>query len=233
VQGIAIDGPAGAGKSTIARHVAHALGFQYIDTGAIYRALTLKAYRSGVSLDDEEALSTLVNETDLVFKKNDDGFVELYMDGEPVGEDIRTPAIGERVSLLARHPRVREAIVKRLKVLAEQMDVVMDGRDIGTVVMPKAMLKIYLTASLEERHRRRLLELKQKGLNVNPEQIKDELIKRDDLDTSRTSGPLKIAQDAVVLDTTGLNIETVTETIVQMARERMSRLKVSSSHPPS
>lgn len=233
MRGIAIDGPAGAGKSTIARRVARALGFQYIDTGAIYRALTLKAYRANIPLDDEHALNALVAGTDLTFQAREDGSLELYMDGTSVGEAIRAPEIGERVSLLARHPRVREAVVKQLKTLAEQMDVVMDGRDIGTVVMPDAMLKIYLTASLEERHRRRLLELEQKGLDVDAERVKDELQKRDDLDYSRASGPLKIADGAVVLDTTGLDIETVTETIVQMARERMNRLKVSSSHPPS
>lgn len=213
---IAIDGPAASGKGTLARAVAMALGYRYIDTGAMYRALGLAARRAGISATDAAGLTVLASRLPLDFGW-DGQTVRVLLGDEDVTAAIRQPEIGGMASAVAVHAGVRSELVRRQQALAERGRVVVDGRDIGTVVLPDAELKIYLDASLAERARRRHEELKAKGQGGSLEEVEDELRARDAQDSGRTSSPLQVAPGAVVLDTTGLGIEEVVERVLRLA----------------
>jgi cytidylate kinase len=218
---IAIDGPAGSGKSTVARRVAKILGILYLDTGAMYRAVTLKAIQDNIPFDDQERLTVLANQVDLKFTQMPDGTYHLFMNGENINEEIRSFAVTNNVSVVSSVPGVREALVQRQREIGAKSGVVMDGRDIGTVVLPNADLKIFLTASLEKRAQRRWLELKAKGIKVSKEKIKEDLKERDDFDSNREISPLRPASDSIIIDTTGISIEQVTEKIVNLSKQKL------------
>jgi CMP/dCMP kinase len=207
---IAIDGPAGAGKSTVARGVADALGFTYLDSGAMYRAVALAAIRSGADLDDGEGLGALARALDLEL---DGGAVRLA--GEDVSGEIRTPQVTAAASRVSVHPQVREAMVAQQRGMIAARDYVAEGRDIGTVVSPEAPLKVFLTASPEERARRRAAESGERARDVLAA-MQD----RDRRDSEREHGALRAAEDAVELDTTGVAIDEVVARVVAIARER-------------
>jgi len=211
---IAIDGPAGAGKSTAAKKLAKLLGFTYIDTGAMYRAITLKVLRENISLKDEERIVEVARKSDISL----DG-ERVFLDGEDVSEEIRKPIISQKVSVVSQIPEVREILVKKQRKIAEGKNVVMDGRDIGTVVLPDAQFKFFLTASLEERARRRYEELKNKGTEVKYEEVLEEIKKRDSLDSGRKTSPLTIPEGAILIDTTDLTEEEVVERVYEAIRK--------------
>ncbi len=217
---IAIDGPAGAGKSTIAKRLADHLGFAYIDTGAMYRAVTWKAMRLNVDLNDEAAFDFL-SDTRFDYKAGN-----LTMDGAPLGDEIRSREVSNNVSLVSSHQRVRDVLVNRQKLLADDLDVVMDGRDIGYNVLPTADFKFFLTADVMTRAQRRFKENAKRGIHIPLEDLKQEIIKRDDFDTNRVNSPLKPASDAVVVDTSRMGIEEVIETIEVKVREEDSNARV-------
>jgi cytidylate kinase len=217
---IAIDGPAGAGKSTVAKKLADLLGFVYIDTGAMYRAITYKALRQGISLDNAEALTITAEDTAIQFVRTKEGRQLIFCDGREVTEEIRSPDVSENVSKIAQFSSVREVLVRKQQELASNQDVVMDGRDIGTVVLPQAECKIYLTASLEERTARRYRELLLKGYTEEYAKIRENLAQRDEMDKNRKAGPLKIAEDAVIIDTTDLTQEEVLQKILGLLGQR-------------
>jgi cytidylate kinase len=216
---IAIDGPAGAGKSTVAKQVAERLSFIYIDTGAMYRALTYKALSLGADLNDGKALESVLASTDIELVITDEGQA-VYLDGKNVSEEIRTSKVTNNVSFVASQQEVRTEMVKRQQLLAESGGVVMDGRDIGTHVLPNAELKIFLVASVEERARRRFEENIAKGFKSDFEQLKYEIALRDKRDSEREAAPLKKAEDAIELDTTSMSIEEVVSSILHYAKER-------------
>jgi len=207
---IAIDGPAGAGKSTISRLLARDLGYRYLDTGAMYRAITYLALEQGFSLKDESALSRLAEETEIEFLPTDNsGISRIIVNGQDLTDKIREPVIDQNVSLLARIKGVREAMVKLQRKIARAGDIIIDGRDIGSRVVPDADHKFYITASLEERARRRLIE---QGIS-SLEAVKNEIARRDRLDTEREYSPLCKADDAILIDSTDLTIEEVLKEI--------------------
>lgn len=215
---VAIDGPAGAGKSTVARAVAGALGIGYLDTGAMYRALTLRALRTGVALDDGPALAALAAGEPVTLADGPGG-VRVMMAGDDVTMAIREADVTAAVSQVAAHPEVREQMVARQRQLMERGDWVCDGRDIGSVVFPAAEVKVFLTASVDERARRRHAELVGRGERVDLRAIRDDVERRDLADSSRAASPLVVADGAVVVDTTGLGIDQVVQRIAGMARE--------------
>jgi len=210
---IAIDGPAGSGKSTVSKLVAKAMGLLYIDTGAMYRALTLKAMRSGADMDDGALLTKLAEDSDIDLRENS-GKQEVYLDGEEISRYIRTPELTNNVRYIARVPGVRSRMVKLQRAIGERSGSVLEGRDIGSVVFPDADYKFYLDAEAGERARRRFEELKDSGIDIKLENIKKDVIERDESDMKRSVGALKIAAGAVVVDTTDLSIEQVTEKIL-------------------
>lgn len=216
---IAIDGPAASGKSTTARGVARQLGYVYIDTGAMYRAVTLKALQKGVSFYEEEKVAKLAEVTRLEFGANDER-TTIFMDGEDVSEAIRTPEIDKQISPVAANPDVRQILVKKQQEMGWRGGVVLDGRDIGTVVFPQAELKVYLIASSDERAVRRQKELEQKGIEIDLEEVIEDIHYRDKQDMERSHGPLKKAPDSVEIDTTGLTIEEQIRIILDLAHER-------------
>lgn len=218
---IAIDGPAGSGKSTVAKLVAQRLGYLYVDTGAMYRSVTLKALRLGVNLSDEETLAHLAQTSDIALLPKADGNVSVFLDGEDVSDAIRTPEISHFVSPVSVFQKVREALATKQKELAKQGGVVMEGRDIQTVIAFDAEVKIFLTATPEERARRRWLELKQQSFEVCYEDILREIRERDERDTTRTTAPLRKAHDAIEIDTTNLTPEEVADKIVAIARKQL------------
>lgn len=212
---VTIDGPAAAGKSTVARLVAERLGFLYLDTGAMYRAFTLKAVRSHADLDNEEALAELARETKIEFRKDSRENLRVFLDGEDVTGKIRGREVTSAISRIAPLAKVREQMVIRQRAFAGAGGIVVEGRDISTVVFPEAEKKFYLDAEIKERTRRRFLELKQKNESVELRQVENELAKRDEKDKSRAVGPLRKAPDAVYIDTTGLSIDEVVEEIIR------------------
>lgn len=215
---IAIDGPAGAGKSTVAKLLAKELGFIYIDTGAMYRALTLKALDQNIDFDDTKALADLAKSTKIHFE-NIDNIQLIYCEEADVTEKIRTPEVSSHVSKLAYHPIVREIMVEEQKRLADTASVVMDGRDIGECVLPDAKFKFFITASLEVRAKRRILELSKLGHNTSLAEVKEDMAKRDATDANREVGALKILKDSIVIDTSDKNIEEVLSIITAIIRE--------------
>ncbi|HEX2952439.1 MAG TPA: (d)CMP kinase [Bacillota bacterium] len=218
---IAIDGPAGSGKSTVAKKVAEALNYVYVDTGAMYRAVTLAALRKGISMDNREALTKVAEHIHLEFRPVDGGQgYYLYSDGEDVHEEIRSLQVTDNVSFVAAVPEVRHSMVQFQKALTSEGAVVMEGRDIGTVVMPDAELKVFLTASVDERTHRRWLELQAKGVKVEESELKESIIRRDAIDSGREIDPLRPADDSIQLDTTGLTIDQVVAAIVDLAHGR-------------
>ena len=223
---IAIDGPAGSGKSTVAKLVAERLCYLYVDTGAMYRALTWKALKEKVDLEDEDALTSLSRQTEIALKE-ERGELKVFVDGEEVTEAIRKESVTENSFYLARVPSVRAEMVKQQRKMARENSLVMEGRDIGTVVFPKAELKVYLDASLKERTRRRFLELKEKGINTDLETIKKQLQARDKKDKGRKVAPLKIARDAFVIDSTRMKIEEEVDLILRKWRENYGTTKSS------
>ncbi|WP_342718776.1 (d)CMP kinase [Bacillus paramycoides] len=212
---IAIDGPAAAGKSTVAKVVAKKLSYVYIDTGAMYRAITYAALEKKVDIENEEQLMEVVKNVKIEFQQGENTQL-VFLNGQDVSEVIRTPEVTNRVSIVAKHRLVREEMVRRQQELAEKGGVVMDGRDIGTHVLPDAEVKIFMLASVEERAERRHLENMNKGFDSNLEQLKEEIAQRDKLDSEREVSPLKKADDALELDTTSLSIEEVVQKIMSI-----------------
>jgi cytidylate kinase len=212
---IAIDGPASSGKSTTAKLVAKKLGFVYLDTGAMYRAITLKALRNGIDPQDVKELSKTARNSKLdLIEEN--GVNKVLLDGEDVTELIREPKVNRIVSEVSVHKEVRTALVARQKELGKKYNLVTEGRDTTTVVFPGASLKVYLNCNLQERAKRRMLELKNKGINTSiKEQIK-ELSKRDKIDSERENSPLKKDKEAVIVDTTNLSIEEQVDKVIQL-----------------
>jgi CMP/dCMP kinase len=217
---IAIDGPAAAGKSTVAKLVAEKLSYIYIDTGAMYRALTLKALTKDVNLENAMELYTLLTQTQIQLVPEKGGQF-VYLDEKDVTHTIRSQEVTNSVSVVSKHQSVREEMVTRQQRLAAGGGVVMDGRDIGTHVLPQAEVKVFLVASVEERAVRRHTENLEKGDASDLQQLKEEIEKRDKLDSEREVAPLKKASDAVLIDTTTLAIEQVVNRIVALANERI------------
>ncbi|MBP5684295.1 MAG: (d)CMP kinase [Bacilli bacterium] len=203
---LAIDGPAGAGKSTIAKEVAKRLGFIYVDTGAMYRAVGLYYINKKIDVTNEEEVNKEIDNINVEFKILDDG-IKLFLNGEDVTDKIRTPEVSDAASKVSVHKLVRERMVAMQQEIAKKNNIVMDGRDIGTVVLPNADLKIYLTASVEERANRRFKEYIDKGEEADLEQIKKDIEERDYRDMHRDISPLREAEDAIHLDSTGMMIE--------------------------
>lgn len=218
VQIITIDGPAGAGKSTVAKELARRLGIFYLDTGAMYRALTLKAIRRGMDLEDAQKLADLARATNICLE-NHTGGSKVLLDGEDVSEAVRSPEVTNKTFYIARAGGVREIMVQWQREIGTRRSVVIEGRDVGTVVFPKASHKFYLDADFQERARRRIDELREKGKNVDEHSLKTELQERDQKDLTRPIGPLKIAADAVVIDSTHLSVVDVVEQILEHLKE--------------
>ena len=210
---IAIDGPAGAGKSTVARATANRLGFKYVDTGAMYRAVTWAVLQRHIAFD----IVQIANHIAIRLESTEEG-TAVYVDGQEVTEAIRSPEVTANVSAIAAIADVREVLVQRQQQMATAGGVVMDGRDIGTKVLPDAELKIFLTASIKERAKRRLAEMQDKGIDVALEKMEQELASRDRRDRERKESPLKKADDAIEIDTTNLMLNDVVEKILQLAR---------------
>ncbi|MDD5120369.1 MAG: (d)CMP kinase [Candidatus Omnitrophica bacterium] len=208
---IAVDGPAGAGKSTVARILARKLGFLYIDTGAMYRALTLKAIESKIPVSQEQRIIELAENVRIDLRNNADGSLTVILDGRDVSLDIRRPQITQFVSDVAKIRDVRQILVKMQRALGERGDCVLDGRDIGTVVFPDAEKKFFIDASAQERAMRRYKELKGLKQNVTQEDVAKDLSNRDQIDSTRQASPLRKAADAIYIDTTNLSIEQVVD----------------------
>lgn len=206
---IAIDGPAGAGKSTIARRLARELGYRYVDTGAIYRTVAYFFDLWGVAPKDIDGIRRYIDELTIGISYDENGVQHMIMNGMDVTEDIRTQEIGQKASIISAHAIVRDLLLDMQRETAEKYDVIMDGRDIGTVVLPKATVKIFLTASAEVRAQRRTKELQEKGQKADYQKILKEIQQRDYQDTHRAIAPLKMARDSVKLDTSDLDIDGV------------------------
>ena len=218
---IAIDGPSGAGKSTLARKAAATLGYLYVDTGAIYRTVALSAVRRGIDPADAAGLVPTLNELDIRLMYGDDGLQHMYLNGEDVSQAIRVHEISQHASTVSAIPEVREFLLDLQRDLARKNNVVMDGRDIGTVVLPEADVKIFLTASPEARAKRRHLELQQRGQDTDFDTVLRDIIKRDEQDTNRPIAPLRQAEDAVLVDTTYLNLEQSLHAILSVIEEKI------------
>lgn len=206
---IAIDGPSGAGKSSVAKKLAAKLNIDYIDTGAMYRAVAYKMLREGIGIEDREALKAMLENIHIDFSRG-----ETILDDEVISEKIRTPEISKLASDASALPEVREKLVSLQRAMGESKSVVMDGRDIGTVVFPKAKYKFFLTATVKERAKRRWLELREKGLDVELDDVEADIIQRDHNDSTRELNPLRKAEDAIEIDTTAMNLEQVTQHIL-------------------
>lgn len=217
---VAIDGPAGAGKSTLSRKAAELLGFIYVDTGALYRAVGLKFSKKGFGTDLNCDIQSVLGDTSVDIR-----FVEgeqrVFLDGEDVSEEIRTPTASMMASAVSAKSEVRAFLLEMQRKLARENNVLMDGRDIGTVVLPNATVKIFLTASAEDRAQRRYNELTEKGMNVTFKEVYDDMVQRDYNDSHREIAPLKQADDAVLADTTGFEPEQSLELILKIVKERI------------
>ena len=217
---IAIDGPAAAGKSTVAKIVAEKLSYIYIDTGAMYRALTYKAITNEVNLEEEETLIEILLSTDIELSPTKNGQL-VFLDQMDVTDEIRSSKVTNSVSIVSKHKKVREEMVRRQQAFAVNGGVVMDGRDIGTHVLPHAEVKVFLLASVEERALRRHSENQEKGFPTDLEKLKEEIARRDKIDSERDVAPLKKADDAIEIDTTSLTIPDVVEKIMALVHERI------------
>lgn len=217
---IAIDGPSGAGKSSLAKALAKDLGYVYVDTGAMYRSIGLYAVRAGVDPHDADAVAALLPKIRLDIRLLD-GAQHIYLNGEDVSGAIRAENIGMAASAAAAHPAVRTFLLDTQRGLAASQNILMDGRDIGTVVFPHAQLKIFLTASVEERARRRYKEMVEKGQQVELAQLQEDIAARDKQDSERAISPLCQAEDALLLDTSDMSIAQVTDKILQLVQERV------------
>ena len=216
---IAIDGPAASGKTTTARLLGLKLGLLPIDTGAMYRAITLKVIREGVKPGDIEGIQSIL-ETSRIEQRVEDGKIRTFLDGEDVTDEIRKPEVSNLVSIISALSIVRRKLVEIQRRLAKMGGVVVEGRDIGTVVLPNADLKVFMTANLEERARRRKKELEERGIQATLDQLIEEIRKRDEIDSHRKDSPLKPAEDAMILDTTNLSIEEQVEAILKEIKRR-------------
>lgn len=221
---VCVDGPSGSGKGTIAQRLAEELGFHLLDSGALYRLAALAAVRGQVDLDDEQALARVATAMQPVFEPLADGSVRIGLDGDNVTAAIRAEEVGMNASRLAAMPAVRAALLQRQRAFRQPPGLVADGRDMGTMVFPDAALKLYLTASAEERARRRHKQLKDKGVGVNLHDLLRDIEARDAQDEQREASPLKPADDAVVIDSSELSIAQVTEQALALARERLRAL---------
>ena len=219
---VAIDGPSGAGKSTMARAAAKELGLIYVDTGAIYRTVGVAASRAGIALEDVSGVVPMLPRLKIEMAYDDMGVQRMYLNGEDVSEAIRQPHISMYASAVSALPPVRAFLMDMQRNMAKTNDVIMDGRDIGTVVLPDAPLKVFLTASSEERARRRHLELQLKGDTSTYEEVLQDMIQRDHNDSSRAAAPLKQADDAILLDTSDLNFEEAKAALIKLIKERFA-----------
>ncbi|MCI6296841.1 MAG: (d)CMP kinase [Clostridiales bacterium] len=220
---VAIDGPAGAGKSTIARRLAVELGFRYVDTGAIYRTVAYFMDLWGVSPKDVDGVNRYIDELTVGIEYDDEGVQHMLMNGMDVTGDIRTPEISQKASLISAHAVVRDMLLDMQRNMAEEYDVVMDGRDIGSVVLPKATVKIFLTASPEVRAKRRYQELLEKGQKASYEQVLMDVQQRDYQDTHRDIAPLKMCRDSVKVDTSEMDLEQSVAAIRKIVEEKISQ----------
>ena len=220
---IAIDGPAGAGKSTIAKRLAKELGYQYVDTGAIYRTVAYFLDLWGVSPKDIDGVTRYIDELTINIEYDEDGLQHMIMNGMDVTADIRTQDISQKASLVSAHAIVRDMLLDMQRDVAKEYDVIMDGRDIGTVVLPKATVKIFLTASAEVRAQRRCEELNAKGMKANYNQVLKDIQQRDYQDTHREVAPLKMCRDSVKLDTSDLDIDGVIAAMKDIIAKKVSQ----------
>ena len=220
---IAIDGPSGAGKSTLARALAQEMGYLYVDTGAIYRTVGLAVQRRGVDPSDPQAVEQVLGQVDITMGHGEDGQQRMYLDGEDVSQAIRQHVISGYASKVAALAPVRAFLLNKQRHLADNHNVIMDGRDIGTVVLPQADVKIFLTASVEDRARRRWEELRERGTPKDFDELLAEIRQRDHNDESRAAAPLRAAEDAVRLDTTGNTFEESRRQILKIIKERLGR----------
>ncbi|HET6419647.1 MAG TPA: (d)CMP kinase [Geobacteraceae bacterium] len=221
---IAIDGPSGAGKSTIAKLLADLLGYLYLDTGAMYRTVALKVKESGISIDDESVLADLCRKVNISFKRSKDGGCRVFSNGKDVSDAIRTPEISMLTSRISANRSVRDVLVRLQRKIGASGGVVLEGRDIGTVVFPDADIKFFLSASASERGKRRFLELSAKGDPITLEQTIAEVVQRDAQDERREHAPLRRADDAVDIDTTSLSIEEVLSKMEAVIRAKAASL---------
>ncbi|RLV61218.1 (d)CMP kinase [Parashewanella curva] len=222
---VTVDGPSGAGKGTICHLLAQKLGFHLLDSGAIYRVLALASIHHDVELDNEEAISLLAAHLDVQFLAgNENDNIKVVLEGEDVTRDIRTQECSDAASKIAAFPRVREALLRRQRAFEAEPGLIADGRDMGTVVFPEAPVKIFLTASAEERAERRYNQLQDKGFDVKIDRLLAEIIERDERDMNRLVAPLKPADDALVVDTTGINIEGVLDIVITHIEKNLSNL---------
>ncbi len=218
---VAIDGPAGAGKSTIAKLSAKELHLIYVDTGAMYRTIGLFMLQNGIDIHDEESVGAALPRVTVTIGYDANGLQRLFLNGEDVTDSIRTPEVSEAASVTSAYPKVREKLLDLQHGLARENDVVMDGRDIGTVILPDAQVKIFLTASVRVRALRRMKELLEKGQAVSLEEVEEEIRERDYRDSHRETAPLRQAEDAVLVDTSDLSIEEVIEKVSTLIRQKM------------
>ncbi|MDD5964534.1 MAG: (d)CMP kinase [Oscillospiraceae bacterium] len=218
---IAVDGPSGAGKSTLAKALARELNIIYVDTGAIYRTIGLEVFRRGLDPKNEAEVSAILPELSIRMEYEDDGLQHMFLNGEDVTADIRLPNISLYASDVSALPAVRAFLLEMQRELARRNCVIMDGRDIGTVVLPDAEVKIYLTASAEERAKRRFLELAARGAGKTYQEVLEEQRLRDDNDMHRAIAPLKPAEDSVIVDTTELDFEQSKQAVLSIIRERV------------
>lgn len=219
---VAIDGPSGAGKSTLARKAAADLGYLYVDTGAIYRTVALSAVRRGIDPANGAELVPTLNELDIRLEYAGDGLQHMYLNGEDVSQDIRVHEISQHASTVSAIPEVRAFLLELQRDLARKNNVIMDGRDIGTVVLPDAQVKIFLTASPESRARRRHLELQERGQDTEFDTVLRDIIRRDEQDINRPIAPLRQAEDAILIDTTHLDLEQSLQAILTTIKENIA-----------
>lgn len=217
---VAVDGPAGAGKSSISKIVAKKLGYLYIDTGAMYRSVTWAVLHNHIDVNNQKAVEALLPELDLTMEASDDS-CKVFIAGQDVTDFIRTPQVNNAVSIVASYKGVRQYLVERQRLMAEAGGVILDGRDIGSVVLPNAELKIYLTASVEARAMRRYLEVKGTVNEQTLEDIKDSVMQRDDMDKNRKESPLIQVEDAVLVDSSDMTFDETVEHILHLVQERI------------